>query len=142
MADRTFTLDEARALLPVLETLLRRAMDGKDSVEEIDSEFQRLSTRIHQTGGLALNVRNWAARRAQRDKAVQQIKDSVAEINAAGVQLKDLQIGLLDFPCLLEGRVVLLCWKLGEADISHWHGVEEGFAGRKPIDDRFVRRSQ
>jgi hypothetical protein len=55
------------------------------------------------------------------------------------VQVKDLAIGLLDFPCQVDGRTVLLCWKLGEKQITHWHGLEEGFAGRKPVDDRIPR---
>jgi len=54
------------------------------------------------------------------------------------VQVKDLDIGLLDFPCQVEGEVILLCWKRGEEKITHWHGVAEGFAGRKPIDDRIA----
>jgi len=70
---------------------------------------------------------------------VQRVKDAVAEIHATGVQVKDLEIGLLDFPCRVEGETVLLCWKLGEQGITHWHGTEEGFAGRKPIDDRIMK---
>jgi hypothetical protein len=139
MADRTFTLAEATELLPVLEALLRRAIAAKQKIEQIDSEFRALSNTIHQTGGFALNVKKWAFRRAEREKTVQQIKDALAEISAAGVQVKDLDIGLLDFPCVLEDKVVLLCWKLGEPAITHWHGMEEGFAGRKPIDARFAR---
>jgi hypothetical protein len=55
------------------------------------------------------------------------------------VQVKDLDIGLLDFPCRVNGEIILLCWKLGEEGITHWHGVEEGFAGRKPIDETIAR---
>jgi hypothetical protein len=54
------------------------------------------------------------------------------------VQVKDLDIGLLDFPCKVEGAIILLCWKLGEAKIAHWHSTTDGFAGRKPIDDRIA----
>ncbi|HKD92484.1 MAG TPA: DUF2203 domain-containing protein [Terriglobales bacterium] len=139
MSDRTFTLAEATELLPVLESLLRRAMSAKQNVEQIDSEFRALSNNIHQAGGIALDVKKWAFRRAEREKTLQQIKDSLAEISAAGVQVKDLDIGLLDFPFVLEDKVVLLCWKLGEPAITHWHGTQEGFAGRKPVDARFAR---
>ena len=62
------------------------------------------------------------------------------EIDDIGVQLKDLESGLLDFPCRVEDEVVLLCWKSGEAAIEHWHTVESGYKGRQPIDDRFRRR--
>jgi hypothetical protein len=60
------------------------------------------------------------------------------EIAAIGVQVKDLDIGLLDFPCEVDGQVVLLCWKLGEKSITHWHGVSEGFAGRKLVTSRIA----
>jgi hypothetical protein len=60
------------------------------------------------------------------------------EIASIGVQVKDLDIGLLDFPCEVDGHVVLLCWKLGEKSITHWHGVSEGFVGRKPVTSRIA----
>ena len=63
----------------------------------------------------------------------------MAEIDAIGVQVKDLDIGLLDFPCEVDGNTVLLCWKLGESGITHWHGTDEGFAGRKLIDERIAK---
>jgi len=59
--------------------------------------------------------------------------------DATGVQVKDLDIGLLDFPCEVDGQTILLCWKLGEKSITHWHGTNEGFAGRKPIDQRIAK---
>ena len=139
MSDRTFTLAEATELLPVLESLLRRAMSAKHNVEQIDSEFRVLSNHIHQTGGIAINVKKWAFRRAEREKTLQQIKDALAEIAAAGVQVKDLDIGLLDFPCMVGEEIILLCWKLGEQGVTHWHNTTEGFAGRKPIDERIIR---
>jgi hypothetical protein len=80
-----------------------------------------------------------ARRRAERDKAFQETKDAIAEINAIGVQVKDLDIGLLDFPCALNDEVVLLCWKYGEEKIEFWHSQEEGFKGRKPLDQRILR---
>jgi hypothetical protein len=80
-----------------------------------------------------------ARRKAERMKAEQRAKDALAEIDSIGVQVKDLDIGLLDFPCRVDGSIVLLCWKLGEKSITHWHGTEEGFAGRKPVDERIAR---
>ena len=90
-------------------------------------------------GGTVFNPNAAAAAKAQREKAVQRVKDAMAEIDAMGVQVKDLDIGLLDFPCEVDGQIVLLCWKLGEQSITHWHGVSEGFAGRKPVDDRITK---
>jgi len=139
MADRTFTLQEAQTLLPVLESLLRTAIDGKKFIESVDNEFQELAHRVFLSGGLFINIVSLARRKAEREKTVQRVKDAVAEIDAIGVQVKDLEIGLLDFPCEVDGRTILLCWKLGEKGITHWHGVSEGFAGRKPIDDKISR---
>jgi len=139
MSDRTFTLDEAQALLPVLESLLRTAMNAKNLMEQVEAEQQALAHRLFLNGGTYLDVVPLARRKAERMKAEQRAKDALAEIDSIGVQVKDLNIGLLDFPCQVEGRIVLLCWKLGEKSITHWHGTEEGFAGRKPIDERIAR---
>ena len=139
MADRTFTLDEAQTLLPVLESLLRSAIDGKKLIESVDAELQELAHRVFLRGGILVNIVHMARRKAEREKAIQRVKDAIAEIDATGVQVKDLDIGLLDFPCEVDGRTVLLCWKLGEKSITHWHGVTEGFAGRKPIDERIAK---
>jgi hypothetical protein len=136
---KTFTFEEASTLLPVLRALLKRAMEGKQLIEAVEKEFEDLRHRILLSGGLMLDIPVVARRRAERDKALQEIKDALAEIEAIGVQVKDLDIGLLDFPCVVEDETVLLCWKYGEEKIAFWHGLEEGFRGRKPIDERILR---
>lgn len=139
MAERSFTLEEAQSLLPVLQSLLRTAIDGKKLIEAVDTELQELAHKVLLSGGLLVNIVQMARRKAEREKAIQRVKDTLAEIDATGVQVKDLDIGLLDFPCQVEGRTVLLCWKLGEKGITHWHNTSEGFAGRKPIDERIAK---
>src|SRR6267378_6081504 len=139
MSSRTFTLDEAQDLLPVLESLLRTSIEGKKLMESVDAEFQAIAHKVFLSGGMSLNVVHLARRKAEREKAIQRVKDAMAEIDAMGVQVKDLDIGLLDFPCEVEGRTVLLCWKLGEKGITHWHDTSEGFAGRKPIDEKIAK---
>lgn len=140
MSDKkTFTLDEAQSLLPVLKALLARAVSGKQIVEESEKESQDLNHRILLSGGLFVDVPKIARRRAERDKAVQTTRDALAEIEAIGVQVKDLDIGLLDFPCIVDDQIILLCWKLGEEKIEYWHGLEEGFRGRKRIDERTLK---
>jgi hypothetical protein len=99
--------------------------------------MQQLSQRIFLSGGMHVDVSAAARRRAEHDKAMQETKDTLAEIDSIGVQVKDLEKGLLDFPSSMDGKTVLLCWKLGEPAIAHWHTEEEGFAGRKPLDARF-----
>jgi hypothetical protein len=140
MSDRTFTLDEAHSLLPVLESLLRTAIHGKKVMEDVEGEMQELNHRIFLNGGTHVDVVSVARRKAERAKAEQRAKDALAEIDSIGVQVKDLDIGLLDFPCDVDGRIVLLCWKMGENSITHWHGTDEGFAARKPIDERIARK--
>lgn len=139
---KTFTLDEAQTLLPVLRSLLQRSIDAKKLAEQTEKEFQDLNHRILLSGGLSIDVPAVARRRAEREKAIQTTKDALAEIEAIGVQVKDLDIGLLDFPCLVDDQIVLLCWKLGEESIQYWHGLEEGFRGRKPIDERIPKGKQ
>ena len=139
MSERSFTFDEAQSLLPVLESLLRTAIDGKKLIEAVDAEFQELAHQVFLSGGLLVNIVQVARRKAEREKTIHRVKDALAEIDATGVQVKDLDIGLLDFPCEVEGRTVLLCWKLGETGITHWHGTDEGFAGRKPIDEKIAK---
>jgi hypothetical protein len=134
---KTFTLSEAQTLLPVLEALLRRAQVAAARAGELDVEMQQLSQRIFMSGGMHVNVAQAAKRRAQRDKALAETKATLAEIDEIGVQVKDLEQGLLDFPSMLDGKTVLLCWKLGEKEIGYWHSEEDGFAGRKPLDARF-----
>jgi hypothetical protein len=108
-------------------------------MEEVEAEMQALTHRIFLNGGTHIDVVATARRKAERTKAEQRAKDALAEIDSIGVQVKDIDTGLLDFPCVVEGSVVLLCWKMGESSITHWHGTEEGFAGRKPIDERIAR---
>jgi hypothetical protein len=134
---KTFTLAEAQTLLPVLESLLRRAQAAGKRAAELEAEMQQLSQRIFLSGGMHINVSVAARRRAEREKAVQQTRDTLAEIDEIGVQVKDLEQGLLDFPSVMDGKAVLLCWKLGEKEIGFWHSPEDGFAERQPVDARF-----
>jgi hypothetical protein len=139
MSSRTFTFDEAQSLLPALESVLRTAMASKKLIEAVDAEFHQVNHRIFVNGGTHVDIVALARRKAERAKAEQRAKDALAEIDSIGVQVKDLDIGLLDFPCEVEGKIVLLCWRLGEDSITHWHGADEGFAGRKPIDLRILK---
>jgi hypothetical protein len=138
---KTFTLEEAQSMLPLVESLLNRAIENKRAAEEIDEDLSSLSRRIHLSGGMTVNVAQVAGQRSAMEKHIQRARESVAEIDEIGVQVKDLDSGLLDFPCRVDDEIVLLCWKSGEPAIAHWHTVESGFKGRQPIDDRFRRRT-
>jgi hypothetical protein len=138
---KTFTLEEAQSLLPVVEALLKRAIEGKQSAEEVDSGLSELARRIYLSGGMKVDVAGVAKQRAEMESHLQRVRETIAEIDSIGVQVKDLETGLLDFPCTVDGRVVLLCWRIGETAIEHWHTMEEGFKGRQPLDERFRRRT-
>jgi hypothetical protein len=137
---KTFTLEEAQSLLPVVESLLKRAMEGKESAEKVGSGLSELARQIYLSGGMKVDVGRVARLKAEMENHLQRARESVAEIDAIGVQVKDLDSGLIDFPCRLEDDVVLLCWRMGETSIEHWHTMDAGFQGRQPVDERFRRR--
>lgn len=132
--ERTFTLSEAQAMLPVLRQLLQSAITARTRVEELETELNALISRILLMGGIQIDPIHVSGLKAERERAARRMQDAVNEITVTGVQVKDIEMGLLDFPCLMQGRLVLLCWKLGESAIEHWHGTQEGFANRKPLD--------
>jgi hypothetical protein len=138
---KTFTLDEAQSLLPVLESLLKRAIEGKQAAEEVERGLAEMARRVYFSGGMRVDSAKVAGLRAELEAHVQRVRESVAEIDTIGVQVKDLEAGLLDFPCRLEDQIVLLCWRMGEPTIDHWHPTDTGFRDRQPVDERFRRRS-
>ena len=138
---KTFTLDEAQALLPLLESLLKRAIENKGAAQEVEERLGELGRRIYLAGGMRVDVAAVSKQRAEMEAHLQRVRESVSEIDSAGVQVKDLDSGLLDFPCKVDDQVVLLCWRMGEGAIEHWHTMEDGFKGRQPLDERFRRRS-
>ncbi len=138
---KTFTIDEAQSLLPVLEALLKRAIDGKQAAEQVESGLSDLARRIYISGGMKVDTASVARQRAEMEAHLKLARESIAEIDSIGVQVKDLETGLLDFPYRLDDQVVLLCWRMGEPAIEHWHTFESGFKDRQPVDERFRRRS-
>ena len=137
---RTFTIDEAQSLLPVLESLLKRAIEGKQAAEKVETDLADVARRIYFAGGMKIDAADILKQRAELEEHLKRVRETIAEIDAIGVQVKDLDTGLLDFPCRVEDEVVLLCWRLGEPSIDHWHTMEAGFKGRQPLDERFRRR--
>lgn len=137
---KTFTLDEAQALLPVLESLLKRAIESKQAAAIAETDLSELARRIYLSGGMRVDAAKVAKMRAEMEEYLKNVRESIAEIDAIGVQVKDLETGLLDFPYRLEDEVVLLCWRMGEPAIEHWHTADAGFKGRQPVDERFRRR--
>jgi hypothetical protein len=139
---KTFTVEEAQSMLPVVEALLERATKAHDEAMRLDEKMAALKVRIFHSGGLSVNV--VAAYRDATDLASHKeaVTEVLEEFASIGVQIKDFDKGLCDFPCVIDGEVVLLCWKRGETQIEYWHTVEAGFAGRQKLDARFRRGSK
>ncbi|HUQ91165.1 MAG TPA: DUF2203 domain-containing protein [Bryobacteraceae bacterium] len=133
-----FTLSEAEALLPEVEKSIRAAVELKRFYDQAEEVLQNESTRIMMSGGAMVNSERLQAEKSRRDTCARQLKEAIERIYSFGCEVKDLEIGLIDFITLYHGQEVCLCWKLGEEGIEHWHGLEEGFRGRKKIDAEFL----
>ena len=130
--DREFTLEEANAAVQELRPVVTRMVEHGRRLAEAQREQRQLVTRIAGNGGdMQPSDLREVAETIQREADA--IGACAEEINAAGAQIMALEEGLLDFPSRRGDELVLLCWKLGEERIRYWHGLEEGFAGRKPL---------
>ena len=131
MADRIFTPDEANSALDQVRPLAERMVELRARLGELGGE-QREVVRIVAGNGSGEGVGD--ARTPEFVNLARELQDVVDELTSIGVQLKDADAGLLDFPALREGEDVLLCWRVGEPAVEWWHGLEDGFAGRQRID--------
>ena len=137
MAKR-FNLVEAQSLIPEVDRLLRQALDAKREYQDAEQTIRDFSEHVMMMGGVVVDREQALDSRTRRDEAAARLRDRIEAVLETGCLIKDLDIGLVDFPTLLRGTEVYLCWKLGESGIAFWHGVEEGFRGRKPIDQDFL----
>lgn len=124
-------------MIPMVRRPLESAIDAKAKIGAIDSEMQELSSRISMLGGIEVNPDHVARRKLERVSLMQSVEDAVRTIQRSGCLVKDLDMGLLDFPALLNGVEVYLCWKLGESRIEWWHSTHDGYSGRRRIIDEF-----
>ena len=136
---RYFTLPEAQRALPEVERHLKEALFHKSESQNAQEQMDRTTEHVRSSGGARVNPGEVLAQRARRDTSISALKEALDEIAGAGAVVKDLDIGLLDFMTRYRDRDVCLCWKLGEDQIRFWHGEEEGFRGRKPIDQEFLQ---
>jgi len=129
-----FTLREAEKARQEIEPLLIEAMEARRDAADLQTSLVRLAGRILAAGGLLVRYEEAARKKATLDKLNQSIESALDQIHSTGCVVKDLDSGLLDFPSVLDDQEVYLCWRLGEDRIRYYHGMKEGFAGRKPID--------
>jgi hypothetical protein len=130
--DRTFTPDEANAALAEVRPLVERMVVAREVLVDAQRRQAELVARVASNGG-GLTPPDVATVAAEVQQATAELVAVLEELEGVGVQVKDLDRGLVDFPCLHRGRVVLLCWELGEDEVAYWHGTDEGFAGRRPL---------
>jgi len=135
MADRYFNVHDAEELLPIIGSYLERAQEQKSKLDGLNAELAQAAARIMVLGGSIPAYGELNTKKSDRDEIASEIQDAISKILDTGCVLKDLDEGLIDFPCLMHGEEAYLCWKLGEERIGFWHGLQEGFAGRKPLDD-------
>ena len=132
MPARYFTADEANELLPTVRPLAEQMVARRRALAVATARHARLAAKIAGNGG-GVNPQEVDELRAAMDTEAEAVARCVEELQELGVLVKDLDQGLVDFPALRGGDEVLLCWRVGEDAVAHWHGVEEGFAGRKPL---------
>ena len=131
---RFFTEEEANAALETVRPLVKRLVEARKRFVHVVAKLEDVEGRVSGNGG-GLDPERVRELRERAAEAAADIAGLVTELEVAGVQVKDLDQGLIDFPAKHpeQGDTVLLCWRLGEDEVAHWHGLEEGFAGRKPL---------
>src|ERR1035438_5097768 len=137
MAKR-FTLAEAQRLIPEVDRLLRQALEARTEYQAAEQAIRQFTEHVMMMGGVMVDRDRAVDAKTRRENAAAALRAAIEGVNETGCLVKDLDTGLVDFPTLFRGVEVYLCWKLGEAGIGFWHGVEEGFRGRKPIDQDFL----
>jgi hypothetical protein len=133
---RLFTLTEAERARRELEPFLIEAIGARKKLNELEVELGAVSTRILLMGGMIVPYAKLAEKRMEHQSLAEVMKSNLERILSTGCVIKDLDVGLLDFPAVIDNEEVYLCWKLGEDRIRFYHRQDEGFSGRKPLDPR------
>ena len=133
MAERYFMPEDVERLIPQLTACMERVQSaqasGREAQEWLDAEQQRITL----SGGGVVDQAAWRGRRQRVEQSTHTMQQGIEEIQGLGGVIKDLGLGLVDFLHLRDGREVNLCWRYGEQRITHWHGLNEGYAARKPL---------
>jgi hypothetical protein len=133
---RLFTLTEAERARQELEPFLLEAMDCRKKLAGLETDLSAVSARIMMMGGVIVPYEKLATLRMEHQQLAETMKSALNRILETGCLIKDLEVGLLDFPSRINDEEVYLCWRLGEDRIRFYHRQDEGFAGRKPLDPR------
>lgn len=128
-----YSLAEANARLPELTELLEQMRAQAQQLAALQAKAAETTQKVRGNGYHNPSEDSIVAGLAERLE--ENLKRGITRLAEWGIELKDLSIGLIDFPALREGRDVYLCWQLGEPEVGYWHEIEAGFAGRQPLDD-------
>src|SRR5208282_2539549 len=134
MADeesKLFSLREAEKLRTPIEPILIETIESRRKLAELDAQLEAIQERIQRSGGLQVSYEETANLRVERNRLEEAVSSALERIHSTGCIVKDLEVGLLDFPARINGEEVYLCWKLGEDRIRFYHRQDEGFSGRK-----------
>jgi hypothetical protein len=131
--ERYWQPHEVEALIPRLTDIMDRVRGAQAEAEEARAWLSAEQERITLTGGGVLDQASWRAARERHEGRGRIVREGLEEIQGLGGVTKDLDLGLVDFLHLRAGREVNLCWRYGEQTITHWHGLDEGYARRKPL---------
>ena len=129
---RHFTVDEANDALQLVRPLAEELVGVYRRANRVEQRAAPLRAAVAGNGSVGMRERLQDHERVAA-AAGSRMRALVEEIEALGAEVKDLELGLVDFPAEREGETVLLCWRVGEEEIGYWHGLEEGFAGRRPL---------
>lgn len=125
--------------MPEVERILRVCVTTKLEYDHSDLKIENFKRRIAQSGGMVVSHEELAGLHQRKQGAAVLLQSAFDNLQRTGVQVKDLEDGLIDFPTLYRDREVYLCWKLGEPAIQFWHAIDDGFPGRQPIDEEFLQ---
>jgi hypothetical protein len=125
--------EDVERLIPQLTRIMERVMAAQAAGVEARQALAAEEKRITMSGGGMVDQAAWKARAERLERSARDMRSGLEEIQRLGGATKDLGMGLVDFPHLRDGRVVNLCWRFGEERITHWHGLDEGYARRKPL---------
>ncbi len=133
MSERAFTLAEAQELLDTrVRDMAERMVADRAVSRQLESRWNAVVIAIGSNGG-DLPRKEVGELRQELEQSHRDLRGLLAELNELGVQVKDVDRGLLDFPSVIEGQEALLCWQVGEPRIGFWHTPEDGFEGRRPL---------
>ena len=133
MSDRLFTRRQVDELIPKLTRLMEGAMERHRQATALQRQVEEEQSRIRSSGGGLIDRRDWKARAERLEALAGLVRAALQDILALGGVTKDLETGLVDFPGRVGGDTVNLCWKYGETAVDFWHGLDEGYAQRKPL---------